>query len=149
MIWVIDASVAVRWFLKNESHPHADAVLRVLVDSPEDFAVPELFSFEVYAVLTRTHPKGGDVFVRAMLPILNGGLYRQPMTETLAARASRFAAKGLTGYDACYASLATEVKGVWLTFDKKAHNCLAKERISHLLSNRLPADWPVNRDVPS
>ena len=30
MIWVIDASVAVRWLLKEEEHPHADAVLRSL-----------------------------------------------------------------------------------------------------------------------
>lgn len=142
MIWVIDASVAIRWFLKNESHPHAEAVLRRLVDRPEGFAVPELFSFEVYAVLTRVHPRGSDVFLRAMLPILNGGIYRQPMTESLAARASRYAARGLTGYDACYAALAREVQGVWLTFDEKAHRCLAKDRISHLLSRRLPAGWP-------
>jgi len=58
MIWVLDASVAVRWFLKNESHPNADAVLQRLIDCPEFFAVPELFCFEVYAVLCRLHPSG-------------------------------------------------------------------------------------------
>jgi predicted nucleic acid-binding protein len=43
VIWIVDASVAVHWFLKDESHPNADAVLQRLIDSPESFAVPELF----------------------------------------------------------------------------------------------------------
>lgn len=141
MIWIVDASVAVRWFLKNESHPNADAVLRGLIDHPESFAVPELFSFEVYAVLCRTHPSGHDVFVKGMMPILNGGIYRQPMTEKLAQQATRFVKKGLTGYDACYAALAYEMKGSWLTFDEKAHRCLVKDHISHDLAESLPKSW--------
>lgn len=142
MIWIVDASVAVRWFLKSESHPNADAVLRNLIDNPECFAVPELFCFEVYAVLSRVHPKGHDVFIDAILPIINGGIFRQPMTETLVIHATRFVKKGLTGYDACYAALAREMKGIWLTFDEKAHKCLAKERISHLLTKSMPKNWP-------
>ena len=141
MIWVIDASVAVRWFLKNESHPNADDVLRNLIDNPEYFAVPELFCFEVYSVLCRVHPKGHDVFIKAMLSIINGGIFRQPMTESLANQADRFVKKGLTGYDACYASLAREMKGTWLTFDEKAHKCLTKARVSHLLTKDMPKNW--------
>jgi hypothetical protein len=45
MIWVIDASVAVRWLIEDESHPHADEVLEKAVQHPENFAVPELFEF--------------------------------------------------------------------------------------------------------
>jgi predicted nucleic acid-binding protein len=142
MIWIVDASVAVRWFLKDEQHPNSDAVLRSLIDMPEDFAVPELFCFEVCAVLSRVHPKGCDVFVEAVLPIINGGIFRQPMTENLAKQADRFVKKGLTGYDACYAALAREMKGIWLTFDEKAHTCLAKERISHLMTEGMPKNWP-------
>jgi len=141
MIWIVDASVAVRWFLKNESHPNADAILRGLIDHPESFAVPELFSFEVYAVLCRTHPSGHDVFVKGMMPILNSGIYRQPMTEKLAQQATRFVKKGLTGHDACYAALAYEMKGSWLTFDEKAHRCLSKDHISHDLAENLPKSW--------
>ncbi|MBW2330071.1 MAG: type II toxin-antitoxin system VapC family toxin, partial [Deltaproteobacteria bacterium] len=107
MIWVVDASVAVRWFLKDEGHPNADAVLYTLIDRPESFAVPELFCFEVYAVLCRLHPSGHDVFIKGMIPILNSGVFRQPMTERLANQAARFVKKGLTGYDATYVALAT------------------------------------------
>lgn len=141
MIWVLDASVAVRWFLKDESHPNADAVLRRLIDHPECFAVPELFCFEVYAVLCRIHPSGQDAFVKGMMPILNSGILRQPMTESLATRASRYVERGLTGYDACYAALAKEIRGTWLTFDQKAHDIVARKRISHNLTKALPRAW--------
>jgi len=106
MIWVLDASVAVRWFLKDERHPNADAVLGRLIDHPEFFGVPELFCFEVYAVLCRIHPSGQDAFLKGMIPILNSGILRQPMTGSLATQASRYVERGLTGYDACYAALA-------------------------------------------
>jgi predicted nucleic acid-binding protein len=141
MIWILDASVAIRWFLEDEDHPHADAVLRRLIDSPELFAVPELFSFEVYAVLCRVHPSGHTAFVKGIIPILSGGILRQPMTESLADEAGRFVRKGLTGYDACYAALASEMKGEWLTFDQKAHRILSGEGLSHDLTRALPRDW--------
>jgi predicted nucleic acid-binding protein len=142
MIWIIDASVAIRWFLKNESHPNADAILRRLIDHPESFAVPELFCFEVYSVLCRVHPSGHNAFIKGMIPILNSGIFRHPMTESLANQAARFVKKGLTGYDATYAALAKEMKGKWLTFDQKSHKYLAKERISHVLTRGLPKNWP-------
>ena len=141
MIWVLDASVAVRWFLKDESHPNADAVLQRLIDVPQFFAIPELFSFEVYAVLCRVHPSGHTAFVEGIIPILNGGILRQPMTKSLATGASRFVRKGLTGYDACYAALASEMKGKWLTFDRQAHAILSGEGISHDLTKGLPRGW--------
>lgn len=141
MIWVLDASVAVRWFLKDESHPNADAVLRRLIDHPEFFAVPELFCFEVYAVLCRIHPSGQDAFLKGMIPILNSGILRQPMTGSLATQASRYVERGLTGYDACYAALAKEIRGTWLTFDQKAHDIVARERVSHNLTKVLPRAW--------
>jgi len=138
MIWVVDASVAVRWFLEKETHPYADRILEGLLSQPERFAVPELFCFEVYAVLCRMHSRGHEVFVKGMIPILNSGILRYPMTESLAIQASLYVKKGLTGYDACYAALAKEVKGVWLTFDEKAHNIIIKERLSHNLTQTLP-----------
>ena len=47
MKFVIDASVAVRWYVLDESHANADAVLQRVIEDPELFAVPELFFFEV------------------------------------------------------------------------------------------------------
>ena len=140
-MWVLDASVAVRWFIEDEVHPNADAVLRELIDQPGLFAVPELFVFEVYAVLNRIHPNARDVFIGGVMPILNSGILRQPMTERLADVAFQFIKKGLTGYDASYAALARDISGLWLTFDTKAHNMIAMDHVSHDLSLSLPEGW--------
>jgi predicted nucleic acid-binding protein len=145
MIWVIDASVALRWYLKEEAHDYADAVLKAVVEDPSRFAVPELFAFEVYAVLHRLHPDGLQVFRKGIIPLLQGGMLRHPMTDDLAVKANRFVKKGLTGYDACYAALALDLKGCWLTFDKKAHKLIEKDKISCLLSEGLSKNWPFGR----
>ena len=141
MIWVIDSSVVVRWFLKTEQHPHADAVMEQVVRQTGQFMAPELFAFEVYAVLCRLHPKGSEVFIEGVMPILEGGILRQPMTGNLARNASFYVGKGLTGYDACYAALAKEIGGLWLTFDGKAHRCIENCGVSLNLMEGLPENW--------
>ena len=142
MIWVVDASVAVRWLIEDETHPHADEVLEKAVQYPENFAVPELFAFEVYSVLQRVHPNGLQAFTGAIIPLLQGGIFRQPMTESLATKAQSFVRLGLTGYDACYAALAKQLRGMWLTFDQKAHQRIAKLKASYFLGGRsMPGKW--------
>ena len=143
MIWIIDASVAVRWLIEDEAHPHADGVLEKAVQYPENFAVPEIFAFEVYSVLQRVHPNGLQAFTGGIIPLLQGGILRQPMTKSLAVSAESFVKLGLTGYDACYAALAKQLRGKWLTFDKKAHGRIQKLRVSFFLGGRaMPQKWP-------
>ena len=142
MIWVVDASVAIKWFILEEAHPAAEDVLTALIARPQSFAVPELFAFEVFSVLHRLHPQPRLVFEKGVLPLLQGGLLRMPMTKTLAALAQRFIQLGLTGYDACYAALARDLSGLWLTYDQQAHQALRKEKISWSLEKGPPPDWP-------
>jgi predicted nucleic acid-binding protein len=92
-------------------------------------------------VLHRLHPDANLVFTKAIIPLLQGGIFRHPMTEQLALKASRFIRLGLTGYDACYAALAKDLKGLWLTFDHKAHRLLGREKVSCLLADGLPGRW--------
>jgi len=54
MIWVIDASVAVRWLLKEEEHPHADAVLQSVINYP-NFLWFQNYLFRGFCVLCRLH----------------------------------------------------------------------------------------------
>ena len=142
MIWIIDASVALRWLIEEEIHPCAEKVLKKVIDEPERFAVPELFAFEVFSVLQRVHPNGLQAFRKGIIPLLQFGMFRQPMTDNLAVQANHFVKLGLTGYDACYAALARDLKGKWITFDKKAHRFIQKERISCLLEDGMPKNWP-------
>lgn len=141
-MWVIDASVAIRWVLADETHPHAEAVLQHVVSKPEAFAIPELFCFEVFSVLCRLHPHPLEAFSEGILPVIENGVFRHPMTQDLAVAAGEFTRCGLTGYDACYAALAASLQGVWLTFDSRAHRKIASRNISHLLSGSLPKNGP-------
>ena len=68
MIWVIDASVAVRWFLEDERNDETDSILEGVIEDPRLFAVPELFSFEVYAVLQRLHPEPLKAYTKGVYP---------------------------------------------------------------------------------
>jgi len=81
------------------------------------------------------------VFEKALIPLLQGGVSRQPMTLDLALKADKFVRLGVTGYDACYAALAKDMKGLWLTFDDKAHRMIQKERVSCLLTEKFPETW--------
>ncbi|MGA2614932.1 MAG: type II toxin-antitoxin system VapC family toxin [Spirochaetia bacterium] len=141
MKFVIDASVAARWYILEESNANAEEVLQRVVMEPELFAVPELFFFEVLAVLGRTHPHPLETYKDAFLPVVEGGVFRHPMTASLAERSYRFLTRGLTGYDACYAGLAEELGARWITFDHRAHQCIASEKVSVDLGEGLPADW--------
>ena len=141
MNWVVDASVAIHWLLESEADERADAVLDRLVHDPLSFAVPELFAFEVYAVLCRAHAQPVQSFREGVVPLLNGGMFRQPMTERLVVTAADFTAAGLTGYDACYASLARDLHATWLTFDSRAHRLVASAGISHCLADGMPPGW--------
>jgi predicted nucleic acid-binding protein len=119
VIFVVDASVAIRWFTGGPS-PQAEEVLEAMVAAPGRFAVPELFLYECFSVLTRITPNGREIFEDGIMPILHGGVFRAPLTTALARLAEEFVQRGLTGYDACYAALARELDGTWLTLDRKA-----------------------------
>ena len=107
---------------------------------PEEFAVPELFGFELLSVLARMTDKADDIFKRGVMPILNGGILRYPMTDELASRAMYYIQRGLTGYDASYVALADLLNGRWLTFDAKAHAKISRLNRSVLLSRTCPFD---------
>ena len=141
MKFVIDASVAARWYLVGETHANADAVLRRVISEPELFAVPELFFFELMTVLGRVHPHPAETYRDAFLPVLEAGVFRHPMTSALAEQSFEFLAAGLTGYDACYAGLAVELGARWITFDRRAHELIQDRNVSVYLGAGLPADW--------
>lgn len=141
MKWVLDASVAIRWYLDSETDRRAQQVLARLIEDPLSFAAPELFAFEVFAVLCRVHAEPLRAYREGVVPLLHGGMYRQPMTDRLAFAAGDYLAAGLSGYDACYASLACDLGATWLTFDRRAHRLVASRRVSHCLADGLPPGW--------
>ncbi len=130
MKFILDASVAIRWYVEETKHPNANIILDKLVDKPELFAIPELFTYEILSVLYRLQPEAQEIYSKDINRILHSGILRYPMTENIYTKADRFIKMGLIGYDAVYVALAEELDGVWLTFDAKAHNKIASENLS-------------------
>ncbi len=141
MRYVVDASVALRWYIEEEASAHAAAVHRRIVEVPAEFAVPELFAYEVFSALFRIHPRPRTTYEEGILPILSCGILRYPMTGAIARRAARFVESGLTGHDSVYVAVAEELGAVWLTFDSQAHARIQSERLSVDLGVGLPSGW--------
>lgn len=132
---IIDASVAIKWFLDHEEgRPEALQLLDRIKDSPQQFAVPELFFNEMFSVFCRLLSKSQPI-LDYLQALQNLGMIRlgngMEMFEVAIDLATRF---HLSGYDAVYAANATLVKGVWITADAKAHRKIERLGISRLLT---------------
>jgi len=141
VIVVLDASVALKWFVREDdvSTRAADALKQDIVEGRVRAAVPELFLFEVLAVLLRRGLGAGTV--AAAVDLLGRlGLRRFPLDAETARRAAELAVeRRITGYDASYAALAAALGGRWATFDLAAHARLQPLGISFVPAPPAPA----------
>jgi predicted nucleic acid-binding protein len=115
--------VAAKWFSPDGDRTDAVAekVLRNIARNPSPYVVPELFFHELLAVLCRRMRQARDVST-ALGRAARLGLRRVRLDDVMVRRAATLAfAHRLGGYDACYAALAFELRGKWLTFDAAAH----------------------------
>ncbi|MBI4704568.1 MAG: type II toxin-antitoxin system VapC family toxin [Deltaproteobacteria bacterium] len=135
MTEILDASVAVKWFVREGEAglAAADEVLHRVLRAPEHFAVPALFVYEVHAVLCRRRRSAAEVNedARALwalaLPVV------QPDQRLLELAADIALEHRLTAYDAAYAALARHLGGIWLTFDEPAYRRIRRLHIARLL----------------
>jgi len=128
---IVDASVAVKWFVREEEGKRAAMELLGEIEaSPAGFAVPELFFNEMLAVLCRLLEDPAET-VDYMNALQDLGLHRIGNGRELLATAAGLAKNhGVTGYDAVYAACAKLTGGVWLTADTTAHGRLASTGLS-------------------
>lgn|SRR3989338_1957734 len=133
MIQVLDASVAIKWFVEEPDRERALSILDSLQNSPQHFAVPDFFFNEMLAVLCRIERETKKV-QRHLYLLENLGLERVGNgSELLSLAAELSLTHGLTGYDAIYAATAKLLGGVWITADVKAHKRIAHLQISSVL----------------
>lgn len=133
MVRVIDASVAIKWFVLEEGHERALALLEEMLRAPGNFAVPELFYFELAHVFHRALPKPGDAQVSLLERVMTFGIQRFALTPHLLSEIRTLQQRRLSGYDAAYVALAKLLNGKWVTCDKKAHARVAELGLSELL----------------
>jgi len=132
---VVDASVAIKWFVRNEPlGAEAEQVLDAIERDPSAYAVPELFMNELLAVLCRLSLREPVPVKEALALVEALGWHRVGNGHELLALAADFAIKwNLSGYDAIYAALAALTNGVWLTADARAVRRVGNQGIVQLL----------------
>jgi predicted nucleic acid-binding protein len=135
---ILDASVAIKWFVANEAgRTEAITILDQVRDSPARFAVPELFFNEMLAVLIRLLGDDAAAVRRYLGALQDLGFERIGNGRNLLARAADLACRyALTGYDAMYAASAQLAGGIWLTADLRAHRKIQRLRISKAVCQR-------------
>ena len=134
MIAVLDTSIAVKWFAPDgdAGDAVAERLLRDVVARPRRFVVPELFFYEMTAVLCRRMSQARDAYT-ALRRLAQLGPRRLRLDDRLLRRATHLAYDyRLGGYDACFAALAMDLGGVWLTLDRAAHHRVAALGISRI-----------------
>lgn len=135
MVRVVDASVGIKWFIKEDHSEQALECLQELFIGPESFAVPELFFFELVHTFNRLVASPNSTHLELLEMILVLPVRRFSMTSEMMREMKYFQNRGLSGYDAAYIALAKLTNGRWLTADKKAYKLVANEKLSMLLGD--------------
>ena len=132
---VLDASVALKWFVPSEPlAAEAAGVLDEIAADPRPYAVPELFMNELLAVLPRLPGVTTDGVASALSLVESLGLARIGNGHDLLAAAAGFACDwGLSGYDATYLAAAALGNGVWLTADARAARRVPRRHLVRVL----------------
>lgn len=133
MVEIIDASVAIKWFIEEDGRETALDILSQVLSKPQAFGVPELFYFELAHVLNRVLGKLSPSQKHLYESTLHLGINRFPMNPELYRTICEFQTIGLSGYDAAYVAVAKSVSGIWLTFDAKAHKLIQEHGLSRCL----------------
>ena len=135
---VVDASVAVKWFLPGKEESlvsQAVALLDAYDDQQVRFVVPDLFYVETASVIwkaVRTARVSRSFGDQALVLLMEREFPTVP-TLKLLDRAFRIAADcGRTVYDSLYVALAVQASAQLITAD---------ERLANALAARFPVKW--------
>lgn len=127
---VVDASVALRWFVEQHGADEALGWLERSVAEPHLLIAPDLLRFEVHGALARLQPRRDPTWAaRCFARFDRLGLRTLPTTHTLFDRAFELSRElKVGGHDAIYLAHAEALDVPWLTADDKALRRLRGDR---------------------
>lgn len=136
MTVVVDASVALRWFVSQPGHEEAATWLRDFTADDELLVGPDLLRFEVFGGLCRLQPRRDPTWAfRCFDRFERLGIRSLPTTRDLFERASELSRSlRIGGYDAVYLAHAESLGVSWLTADAKAIRRLRRDARVRALS---------------
>lgn len=126
---VIDASVALRWFVDHADSEAATSWLWKFVDDPELFVAPDVLRFEVYNGLVQFQPHSDSLWAeRAFDRFDRLGIRTLPTSMEIFKRALQLSHElETTGYGALYLAQAESLGIEWLTADQKILKTLSND----------------------
>lgn len=127
-IFVVDASVAVKWYVKEESRDRALRVIDDFLSELIDLQAPSLLLYELGNAL-RYHPGSTDVdCADAVKQTRDLGIAIHDLDDSLIGMASMLSFREkITFYDAAYLALARNLNAALLTADKELFTQLSEE----------------------
>jgi len=126
-VFVIDASVAVKWYVNEELRDKALRIREDFLSEVIDLEAPSLILYEVGNAI-RHHPGATEQECAiAVKELRNLGIAIRDLDDaTLEVTAKLAFEEALTFYDAAYLSLAKTMGATLVTADKELYNQLSK-----------------------
>ena len=121
--YVVDASVAAKWYFREEHSDRADALL----EQRNEILAPGLLMIEIAALVWKRARRGEiseATANRIVTELRKVPLEIKPTTELVAAALPLAATRGMTLYDAFYAALAVHSGCPLITGDRKLYDVL-------------------------
>lgn len=115
---IVDASIALKWFLKEENSDKAERLLNLHIESDILLVIPELFFYEVINGLgyKKATPEN---LKKAVTDLFDLQLHCENISEKIMIRTAEISLEyNLTIYDATYMALAEKLNAKLVTADK-------------------------------
>jgi predicted nucleic acid-binding protein len=131
---VIDASVAAKWFVKEELYEKALEVRNDYERGTIDIVAPQLLIYEVANALRYSPELEANDVINSVISLIGMQLDLRVMDERWAEETVKAAYNyGLSVYDSCYYALAKVLKVKILTADKKLFEKIQRPEILLLM----------------
>jgi predicted nucleic acid-binding protein len=132
-VWVVDASVLLKWLLPTEQEDHvlqANAIRNALLEDQIRVILPELWRFEVGNTLCRLMPEHAQELLALCLDLGIQTLNSDQWVNTAVRLATTYS---VTFYDASYHAVAKTLSGTLVTADQRYVNKVLMEgQLIHL-----------------
>lgn len=126
-LFILDASVAVKWFVTEQSRRKALQVRHDYVEGKIDLAAPSLLFYEVGNALRYRPGSTADVLSKASASLVDLELRTYDVSKDLSRETANLAYQyGITFYDGVYLALGVLLEGRLLTADSRLGRKLGK-----------------------
>ena len=131
--YVVDASVVVKWFTREENTPQARLILNKLLQDEISVFVPDLIIYEVTNALWKGKRLEKEVIIESIETLWHSKIQFEQLGILLIETVTNFMIKyDLTSYDAMYAALAYVLGVPLLSADSKAHKNIKEIEVVEL-----------------